>query len=77
MSIEFLERHRVSSLYFAILSSSRGQHQVLRFAVSTPNVGAGDLVIGNPTNCSVFFTRASAGHLHYEEFADYRLWTQA
>jgi len=56
----------------------RGQHQLLRFAVSTPNVGAGDLVIGDPNDCPGLFRQSEChGHLHYKEFADYRLWTEA
>jgi hypothetical protein len=58
--------------------SSRGQHQLLRFAVSTPNIGAGDLVIGDPAACPGLFHQSEChGHLHYKEFADYRLWTDA
>ncbi len=56
--------------------SSRGQHQLLRFAVSTPNMGSGDLVIGDPNACpNLFHLSECHGHLHYREFADYRLWT--
>jgi Lysyl oxidase len=53
-----------------------GWHTVLRFAVSTPNVGPGALVIGNPQNCPALFEASRChGHLHFKQYAAYRLWT--
>ena len=57
--------------------SSRGTHLVLRFSSSTPNVGLGDLVIGDPKLCLNLFKLSEChNHLHFKEYSDYRLWTQ-
>lgn len=56
--------------------SGPGWHTLLRFNVSTPNVGAGALVIGAPQNCPALFEMSTChGHLHFKQYADYRLWT--
>lgn len=53
-----------------------GTHLVLRFTSSTPNIGQTDLVIGNPSNCGNLFRFSECHqHLHFQEYADYRLWT--
>jgi hypothetical protein len=58
--------------------TTRGSHQLLRFTTSTPNVGQGDLVIGDPYQCPNLFHQSEChGHLHFKEYTDYRLWTQA
>ena len=58
---------------------SPGTHLVLRFMSSTPNIGKADLVIGDPRLCleSLFRFSECHQHLHFEEYADYRLWTVA
>jgi hypothetical protein len=56
--------------------TSPGTHLVLRFTSSTPNIGQADLFIGNPSNCPDLFRLSECHqHLHFEEYADYRLWT--
>lgn len=57
--------------------SSPGTHLLLRFMSSTPNIGKADLFIGDPTQClgSLFRFSECHQHLHFEEYADYRLWT--
>jgi Lysyl oxidase len=56
--------------------SSRGSHQLLRFSSSTPNIGDGDLIIGDPLNCPNLFHQSECHHhLHFKEYSDYRLWT--
>ncbi len=56
--------------------SNPGWHTLLRFAASTPNIGTGALVIGDPQSCPALFLQSSCHHhLHYKEYADYRLWT--
>ncbi len=59
--------------------TSPGTHLLLRFMSSTPNIGKADLVIGDPTNClsSLFRFSECHQHLHFLEYADYRLWTLA
>lgn len=55
-----------------------GKHTLLRFNTSTANVGLADLVIGNPAGClSLFHFSECHQHYHYENYADYRLWTTA
>lgn len=56
-----------------------GTHLVLRFMSSTPNIGQADLFIGDPTQCigSLFRFSECHQHLHFQEYADYRLWTIA
>ncbi len=57
--------------------SSKGNHQLLRFTVSTPNIGQGDLVIGDPNQCSNLFHLSECHtHFHFKEYSDYRLWTE-
>ena len=56
--------------------SGPGLHTLLRFTSSTPNIGAGALVVGNPASCPALFEASSChGHLHLKQYADYRLWT--
>ena len=56
--------------------SGKGTHQLLRFTSSTPNIGKGDLVIGDPQQCPTLFHQSECHHhLHFKEYADYRLWT--
>jgi len=58
--------------------SGKGTHQLLRFTSSTPNIGKGDLVIGDPLQCPNLFHQSECHHhLHFEQYADYRLWTDA
>jgi hypothetical protein len=55
-----------------------GTHRLLRFTVSTPNVGAGSLIIGNPGDRPELFHFSPAhGHYHLDQYTDYRLWTPA
>ena len=56
-----------------------GTHLLLRFMSSTPNVGQTDLFIGDPNNCigGLFRFSECHQHLHFQEYADYRLWTAA
>jgi lysyl oxidase len=58
--------------------STPGPHTLLRFTTATPNIGQGALVIGDPNQCPGLFTfSACHGHLHFKEYTDYRLWTEA
>ena len=53
-----------------------GWRTLLRFTTSTANIGTGALVIGNPASCPAVFVASSChGHLHFHQYADYRLWT--
>ena len=59
-----------------------GTHLLLRFMSSTPNIGQADMVVGNPAQCRnqglLFFEfHACHQHFHFNEYADYRLWTVA
>ena len=55
----------------------KGTHDLLRFTTSFANVGNGDLVIGDPNDCLTLFHLSEChNHLHLEDAADYRLWTE-
>lgn len=55
---------------------SPGWHTLLRFTTSTPNIGRGALVIGDPAACGALFEFSTChGHRHFKEYADYRFWT--
>jgi hypothetical protein len=59
-------------------STSAGTRSLLRFSFVTPNDGPGDLVVGPPDLHPEWFTwGACHGHMHFREYADYRLWTPA
>lgn len=50
-----------------------GTHRLLTFTTETRNIGAGDLMLGNPATNSLFYWASCHGHYHFEEFADYTL----
>jgi hypothetical protein len=50
-----------------------GTHRLLSFTTETRNIGAGDLVMGNPATNSLFIWASCHGHYHFEQFADYSL----
>ncbi|HET9707806.1 MAG TPA: lysyl oxidase family protein [Gemmatimonadales bacterium] len=57
---------------------SPGVHRVLRFGVTTPNIGTADLVIGNPLDHvaagdGLFEFATCHGHFHYRHYASYEL----
>src|SRR5258708_4993024 len=56
--------------------TSPGKHLLLRFNGSTANVGKADLVIGNPGSCGTLFIFDDCHqHYHFQQFADYRVWS--
>src|SRR5262249_36931309 len=58
--------------------TGKGSHQLLRFTSSIPNIGAGDLVIGDPLQCpNLFEGNTCYNNEHFRDSADYRLWTDA
>jgi hypothetical protein len=50
-----------------------GTHKLLRFNTQTRNIGAVDLVLGNPASSSMFEWGSCHGHYHFRSFAQYRL----
>lgn len=50
-----------------------GTRTLLSFTTETRNIGAGDLVLGNPATNSLFHFASCHGHYHFEEFANYDL----
>lgn len=55
-----------------------GDHRVLRFTVSTPNIGAADVYVGDPlahlaANDGLFEYATCHAHLHYRNYATYEL----
>lgn len=52
-----------------------GERRLLRFTFNSPNIGDGDLVIGDPDDHPEWFEFDTChGHQHFKEYADYRLW---
>jgi hypothetical protein len=50
-----------------------GTRSLLAFTTETRNIGAGDLVMGNPANNPLFIWAACHQHYHFEQFASYSL----
>ncbi len=50
-----------------------GTRRLLMFTSQTRNVGAADLVLGDPSTNSLFVYYACHNHYHYQGFAEYRL----
>lgn len=56
-------------------ATSAGQRRLLRFTFTTPNVGDGDLYIGDPAAHPDWFEWGLChGHHHFRHYAEYRLW---
>ncbi|MGH4023281.1 MAG: lysyl oxidase family protein [Pseudonocardiaceae bacterium] len=54
-----------------------GPRRLLTFPYSTPNMGPGALIIGDPqdpANAPLFEWGACHGHWHFKKYAAYRLW---
>ncbi len=60
-------------------SVSPGSHRLLRFTVTTPNIGTGDVVVGDPRyhfyelNDGLFELATCHDHFHYRNYALYEL----
>src|SRR5215813_15599762 len=59
-----------------------GEHQLLRFTVSTPNIGNADLAVGDPNahiqaNDGLFEFATCHQHFHFRHYALYELLDQA
>ncbi|MDQ3762847.1 MAG: lysyl oxidase family protein [Actinomycetota bacterium] len=57
-----------------------GPRRLLTFPYSTPNMGPGSLIIGDPLdpeNSNLFEWGACHGHYHFKKYAAYRLWKPA
>src|SRR5688572_17776507 len=51
-----------------------GKRTLMRFDLTTPNIGAADLVLGNPQdNLHLFHFDSCHGHYHFEHYATYEL----
>lgn len=50
-----------------------GTRQLLLFTTESPNIGAGDLVLGDPTTNSLFVWSPCHGHYHFTNYAQYTL----
>lgn len=55
-----------------------GTHKVIRFTVTTPNVGNADVFIGNPrehiaANDGLFEFASCHAHYHFQHYAEYKL----
>jgi hypothetical protein len=55
-----------------------GNRKLLRFSFTTPNIGNGDIIIGNPhdaENEGLFQFNTCHGHPHFVKYAAFRLWS--
>lgn len=53
-----------------------GDRRLLLFSSVTPNLGPGDLIIGAPADHPEWFSPSICHrHMHFRDYADYRLWT--
>jgi len=50
-----------------------GPHTLLSFTTETRNIGAGDLIMGDPSTNSLFYWATCHQHYHFEQFAEYNL----
>ena len=50
-----------------------GQRRLLRFSTMTPNIGASDLVLGDPSTTEGFEFAPCHGHFHFNGYARYEL----
>jgi hypothetical protein len=50
-----------------------GRRTLLRFSLTTPNVGTGDLELGHPEEGPLFHYSDCHEHFHFDGYADYRL----
>jgi hypothetical protein len=50
-----------------------GTRRLLRFDTVTPNLGPGDVFVGDPSGNSDFVFSQCHAHYHFEDYADYRL----
>jgi hypothetical protein len=58
--------------------SKPGKQTLLRFNSSTANIGKTDMYIGDPAQCPALFEFSPCHqHLHFKQYAAYRLWTPA
>lgn len=53
--------------------TTEGSHTLLQFTTETWNIGNADLLLGNPTNNSLFYFSPCHGHYHFDGFAVYNL----
>jgi hypothetical protein len=53
--------------------SGTGRRRLLKFSTTTPNLGPGDLFLGNPLASPEMIFSECHQHYHFEDYADYRL----
>lgn len=55
-----------------------GLQRILRFHYASPNIGTGALIVGDPRENEDWFDCDNChDHCHFNQYADYRLWTPA
>jgi hypothetical protein len=50
-----------------------GTHRLLSFTTETRNIGAGDLIMGDPATNALYYWATCHQHYHFESFAQYNL----
>lgn len=74
----FVENRRFNRRNCSVLEGEvlAGVRTLIRFASVTPNIGPGDLIVGNPFDHPEWFDLETCHrHQHFKDYADYRLWT--
>jgi len=75
----FIRKEKFSSEDCAVIEgeTSVGLRKLLRVSTGFPNIGPGELFIGDPNNHPELFDFITChSHAHFKEYADYRLWTR-
>lgn len=62
-----------SCSFFEGCIGALGQRDLLRFSLRTPNIGDGDMFLGDPTGNDLFVYSSCHDHYHFEGYANYRL----
>ena len=71
-----VETFSISSCAVVEGATQAGARTLLRFTFTTPNVGPGDVMIGDPALRPDLFEYSTChGHYHFKKYAAYRLWT--
>lgn len=65
-----------SCSFFEGCIGALGDRTLLRFSLRTPNIGQGDLFLGDPTGNDLFVYSPCHNHFHFNGYANYRLLDQ-
>ena len=70
--------HSFDEFFNPFQHAIKQSRELIQFSTQTNNIGPGALVIGNPLDHPECFDLVTChGHPHIQDYADYRLWTEA